>query len=170
MRIALLAVTLLLSACGFHLRGHNLKPGEQMFAFHSIYLRTNGDTPFVIALKSGLEAYKIKLMPSADKADLTLEIVSESADKQILALNASGQAVEYILHYRISFRAYDRQLNDWLPASEIDMENYFSYDPSQVLAMNQEEQMIYQSLRADTVQQMLRRLSFAKRPQTDTRD
>lgn len=170
MRIVLLAVTLLLSACGFHLRGHNLKPGEQMFAFHSIYLRTHGDTPFVIALRNGLEAYKVKLAPSADKADLTLEIVSESTSKQILALNASGQAVEYILHYRVSFRAYDRQLDDWLPASEIDLENYFSYDNSQALAMAQEEQMIYQSLQSDAVQQVLRRLSFAKPPKTDMRD
>ncbi|MBI1175150.1 MAG: hypothetical protein GC139_07785 [Sideroxydans sp.] len=162
MRVALLAITLLLSACGFHLRGHNLK--EAAFAFHSIYVRAPADTPFVSALKSRLELYKLQLAPSADKADLTLQIVSESADKQILALSGGGHVREYQLHYRVSFRAYDQQQQDWLPAGEIDLQRDFNYDDSQILAKAQEEGMIYQDMRSDAVQQIIFRLSLAKPP------
>lgn len=165
LHIFLLSATVLLSACGFHLRGHNLKGAT--FAFHSIYLRAPAETPFVAALRSGLEAYKLELAASTDKADLTLQIVSETQDKQILALSGGGQVREYQLHYRVSFRAYDRQQQDWLPAGMIELQRDLNYDNSQILAMAQAEEQTYQDMRSDAVQQLLRRLSLAKPPQPD---
>lgn len=168
MRATLLAVVvLLLSACGFHLRGHSLKPGEQMFAFHSIYVRAPAETPFVAELKQNLKSYHLELAKTSDQADLTLDIVSEMPVKLILALNASGQVSEYELHYKVNVRAYDRQQQEWLPASEIDMLSYFNYDNTQILAKAQEEQLLYQSMRSDAVQQVIRRLSLAKPPKPD---
>ena len=87
--------------------------------------------------------------------------------KLILALNASGQVSEYELHYKVNVRAYDRQQQEWLPASEIDMLSYFNYDNTQILAKAQEEQLLYQSMRSDAVQQVIRRLSLAKPPKPD---
>lgn len=168
MRVALLAFTLLLSACGFHLRGHNLK--ESAFAFHSIYLRVPAQTPFVAELKKGIKAYKLELAPSADKADLTLQIVSETPDKQILTLSGGGHVREYLLSYRVSFRVYDRQQQDWLPAGMIELQRDFSYDDAHILAKTQEESELYQDMRSDAVQQLLRRLSLAKPPQPDAQD
>jgi LPS-assembly lipoprotein len=167
MRTALLALTLLLSACGFQLRGHGLR--EANFAFHSIYLRVPAETPFVDGLRSGLKSYKLQLAPSANKADLIFEVISESRDKQILALGGGGQVNEYELYYRVSFRVYDNQQRDWLPPGEIQLQSDFNYDNSQVLAMAEEEAQIYDSMYSDAVQQVLRRLSLAKPPQPDTR-
>lgn len=168
MRAALLAITLLLSACGFHLRGHNLK--ESTFAFHSIYLRAPAETPLVAALRRGLNAYKLELAPSADKADLTLQIVSETPDKQILTLGGGGHVREYLLSYRVSFRIYDQQQQDWLPAGMIQLQRDFSYDDAQILAKTQEESELYQDMRSDAVQQLLRRLSLARPPLPDAQD
>jgi outer membrane lipopolysaccharide assembly protein LptE/RlpB len=84
MRIFLLSLVLVLSACGFHLRGHNLK--ESGFPFKSLHLKSSAQTPFIADLKNILELYKVQLTNSTSEADLTLDIVSESTDKQILAL------------------------------------------------------------------------------------
>jgi LPS-assembly lipoprotein len=160
MRISLIILLFLLSSCGFHLRGHGLK--EAGFPFASLYLKSAAPTPFIADLQNSLELYKIRLTGSAAEAELTLDIVSEASGKQILALSGAGQVLEYQLTYRVSLRAYDRQMNEWLPADEIALQRSLIYDDAQVLAKEQEEGLIYRDMRADAVQQVMRRLSRAK--------
>jgi len=69
------------------------------------------------------------------------------------------------LRYRVSLRAYDRQQNEWLHASEIQLQRIFPYDDTLVLAKEQEEKMLYEDMRMDAAQQVLRRLNFARPPQ-----
>ncbi len=158
----LVAVLLMLTACGFHLRGHNLQGAG--FAFHSIYVRTPSDTPFVVALRRALKLNKLDVKTSPEQAELILDIVSEKTDKQILALSTGGHVLEYLLRYRVSLRAYDRQQQEWLTAREITLQRNFPYDDTQVLAKQQEELTFYQDMRSDAVQLVLRSLGFAKPP------
>ena len=160
MRAIIILLVLTLSSCGFHLRGHNLKSAG--FPFKSLYLNSTAPTPFVADLKTSLELYNIQLTPTADNADLTLVIVSESPDKQILALSGAGQVLGYQLRYRVSLRAYDKQMVEWMPADEILLQRTLTYDPAQILAKEQEEALLYRDMRSDAVQQVMRRLSRAK--------
>lgn len=160
MRIILLLVALSLSACGFHMRGHNLQGSA--FPFASLYLKSAAPTPFISDLQNSLELYKVKLTATAAEADLTLDIVYEASDKQILALSGSGQVREFQLRYRVSIRAYDKQMKDWLPPDEISLQRSLTYDDAQILAKEQEESLLYRDMRSDAVQQVMRRLSRAK--------
>lgn len=160
MRISLIIFVLFLSACGFQLRGHNLQGSS--FPFSSVYLKSAVPTPFIADLQNSLELYKIKLTATAAEADLTLEIVSEASDKQILAISGSAQVREFQLRYRVSLRAYDKQMQDWLPADEISLQRNLTYDDAQILAKEQEEALLYRDMRSDAVQQVMRRLSRAK--------
>ncbi|HUX90122.1 MAG TPA: LPS assembly lipoprotein LptE [Gallionellaceae bacterium] len=132
------------------------------FPFASLYLKSATPTPFVSDLQNSLELYQIKLTATAAEADLTLDIVSESSSKQILAISGAGQVREFQLNYRVSLRAYDKQMNEWLPADEITLQRSLSYDDAQILAKEQEEALLYRDMRADAVQQVMRRLSRAK--------
>jgi len=160
MRAILLVLAISMSACGFHLRGHNT--GGADFPFTSLYVKSTAPSPFIADLQNGLELYKIKVTASAAEADLTLDIVSEASNKQILALSGTGQVLEYQLNYRVSLRAYDKQMNDWLPADEIILVRSLPYDDAQILAKEQEEALLYRDMRSDAVQQVMRRLSRAK--------
>jgi LPS-assembly lipoprotein len=162
--LTLLPVVLLLTACGFHLRGHNIK--DTGFAFHSIYIRSNSETPLVTLLRQELELNKLEVKHTQEQADLVLDIVSENEDKQILALSGSGHVLEYMLYYNVSLRAYDRQQQEWLSAGKISLQRYFPYDDTKILAKQQEENLLYRDMRTDAVQLILRRLSFARPPQT----
>ncbi len=166
MRIFLMLLALSLAGCGFHLRGHNKQ--VQNFPFTSLHLKSATPSPFVSDLQSSLELYKIKLTATAAEADLTLDIASEATDKQILALSGAGQVLEFQLRYRVSLRAYDKQLNDWLPAGEISLQRTLTYDAAQVLAKEQEEALLFNDMRSDAVQQVMRRLSRAKPRQTQS--
>ena len=159
-RALLLLTMLTLAACGFHLRGSNLK--DVQFAFNSLYLKAPGETPFVSDLRRILKANKIELVATADKADLVLEVVSEQSLKQILSLSGAGRVQEYQLFYRVNLRAYDNQQNDWLSADEILLSRILPYDDAQVLAKEQEEAMLYKDMRCDALAQAIRRLNRAK--------
>ncbi len=159
-RTLLLLMTLALAACGFHLRGSQLK--EVTFAFKSLYLKAPAETPFVTDLRSALVANKVNLTTSPDQADLVLEVVSEQTTKTILSLSGSGRVQEYQLIYRVSLRAYDSKQIDWLPADEIMLSRILTWDDTQVLAKEQEEATLYKDMRSDAVGQAMRRLNRAK--------
>ncbi len=162
-RFLLLAATLSLAACGFHLRGNNLNGTE--FTFKSLYLKAPAETPFVADLRRVLAINNILLTSAADQAELVLEVVYEQTPpKQILSLSGSGRVQEYQLVYRVSLRAYDNKQNDWLPADEIMLSRILTYDDTQVFAKEQEEALLYKDMRSDAVVQAVRRLNRA-RPQ-----
>ncbi len=160
MRLLLLAVTLSLAACGFHLRGSNLNGIE--FAFKSLYLKAPAETVFVADLRRALYINKVTLTGASDQSELILEVVSEQTSKQILSLSGSGRVQEYQLIYRVSLRAYDSKQVDWLPAEDIVLTRILAYDDAQVLAKEQEEAQLYRDMRSDAVTQAVRRLSRAK--------
>ena len=153
----LLLTTLLLSACGFHLRR------QAGILFEKLYIdAANSRTPFIRELRRELEDSKIKLVSSAAEADVVLNIVAEMPDKQILTLDSGGRVSEFRLGYKVSLRAYDVKQRIWIPADEISMHRDFSYDDTKVLAKEAEEALLYQSMRTDMVQLIVRRLSRAK--------
>ena len=157
------AIVLLLAGCGMHLRGHG--PEDAKFGFHVLYVQAPGETAFTKTLKMALEGYKLKVLQQPGQQELTLKVLYEKTDKQITALNASGHVIEYLLHYRVSIRAYDRQLNDWVPTTEIWLQRILPYDDTLILAKQQEEEMLYDDMRTDAAQQVMRRLSYARKPQ-----
>jgi len=157
----MLMLTLLLGACGFHLRG------EAAFSlpFHTLYVKSNNElAPFILELKRGIEANGVEITDTPEQAQLTLHIVSESTDRQIMSLSGSGRVLEYRLYYRVSFQAYDNKHRDWLAPDEITLRRDYSYDATQVIAKEQEEALLYQNMRSDAVHQMLRRLNHVKAP------
>lgn len=157
--IALLLTISLLSACGFHMRGHAGMP------FDTLYLdAANPRTAFITDLRRNLEANNVKLVDRAEQADVVLNIVSEIPDKKILSLGGSGRVNEFQLVYRVSLRAYDLKQQDWIPAEVIVQRRDYTYDDTKILSKEAEETLLYQSMRSDLVQQIVRRLSRS-RPQ-----
>jgi LPS-assembly lipoprotein len=155
--LAMLFTAMMLAGCSFHLRGQAGMP------FNTLYLdAVNPNTPFTKELRRNLEVNKVKLAITAKQADVVLNVISEIPDKQILSLDASGRVNEFQLFYRVSVRAYDLNKQEWIPAEEFVLHRDFPYDDNNVLAMEAEEDLLYQSMRTDMVQQILRRLSRSK--------
>lgn len=155
---ALLMLSLLaLTACGFHLRGQAALP------FGSLYLQTPNDhSPFAIELRGALKANHVRLVEKAEEADVILQIASEFQEKKILSLAGIGRVREYQLLYHASFHAHDQQQVEWLPADELVLTRDLAYDDAQILAKQQEEVMLFENMRSDMVQQIIRRLTLAK--------
>jgi LPS-assembly lipoprotein len=154
---ALLLTTLLLGACGFHLRGQEPMP------FKSIYLDAgNPKSPFIGELRRDFERSRVTQTATAKAADVVLQIVFENSEMQILTLDSSGRVTEFRLVYRVSLRAYDHKKQDWIPSIVMEMHRDFFYDDSLVLAKQSEQNQLADSMYKEMAQQIVRRLSLAK--------
>jgi LPS-assembly lipoprotein len=152
-------LVLALMGCGFHLRGHS----AFALPFQRLFVQTSNEyAPFVNELKIAIKANDVEITKTPEQAQLTLQIVSEVADKQILSLSSAGRVLEYRLQYRVSLRAFDQKQHEWLAPQEITLRRDYSYDDTQLLAKQQEEALLYQNMRTDAVQQVMRRLNHAK--------
>lgn len=161
--ILTMLVLTMLSACGFHPRVHSAFE----LPFQSLYIQSaNAYTPFIAELKRAVQAAGAQIAESPDNAQLTLHIVSETMDKKILSLSGAGRVREYQLNYRVSFRAHDREQQEWIAPAELVLQRNFSYDDAQVLAKEREELLLQEHVRNDAVQQILRRLNHARPPQS----
>lgn len=145
----LLAISL--SACGFKPRG------ETKFSFETVYI--SADTALTRELKRYLQASHVTVVKDARSAQASLEILQENQDKSILSLNSQGRVREYSLSYQVRFRLIDQAGKELLQTTTVEQHRELSFDESQVLAKEGEEQLLYQTMQSDLVQQLLRRLS-----------
>ena len=151
---------LLLSGCGFHLRGSN---GEANLPFRSIYLAVPDTSPLGVELKRNIRATgNTAIATDAKLADARLEVLSETRDREIQSLNSQGRIREYTLYYKLSFRVLGKSDAVLLPPTEIILKRDISFNESQVLAKESEEGLLYRDMQSDLVQQILRRLAAIK--------
>lgn len=151
---AVAAVSLLLSACGFQLRGQADLP------FERIHVETSGFSLFAAELRRVLQSgNKVQVMSAAGEAQVVLKIVDERQEKKILSLSGTGSVREFELIYRVGYRVMDNQLQDLVAPGEILLRRDMTYDDTLTLGKESEETLLYRDMQTDAVQLMLRRLS-----------
>lgn len=152
-------MTLLLSACGFQLRGAYPLP------FDKLYINLPETTELHAQLKRSISAgSNARIVDSQKDAQATLLIPSDLATKNILSLSATGRAREFQLVRTFTFRLVDNQGRDWLPQSQIVVRRDITFTDDLVLSKEAEETLLWRDIQNDLVQQILRRLSAAKSP------
>ena len=147
---------LILAACGFQLRGTASLPFDTVFV-------PNATTGIALDIKRSIQAgTNARVVDDAKSAAALLQFSEESRRKEILSLTAAGRVSEYRLYYRVGFRVSDGKGGDFLPPSTIQLFRDMTYDDSQVLAKEAEEQLLFRDMQQDMVQQVLRRIATAK--------
>jgi LPS-assembly lipoprotein len=156
---ALVVLTAMLTACGFHLRG------QATYTFSSVYVNVAGAPVFESELKRSLEgAGSAKLAPTAAAADVILDIPPIVDEKDVLSLSSGGSVLEYALQMRVSFRLHDKDGLEWLPPGEITVRRSYTFNQTEVLARDIEEQRLLREMQSDAIAQLIRRLQAAKKP------
>jgi LPS-assembly lipoprotein len=150
-------LSLLLSACGFRLRGARELP------FDTIFLGFPPNSPFGAELSRNLRAgTNTQVIAERDKAQAVLEVLGESREREVLAVNSQGRAREYQLRLRLSFRLHDGKGREFIGPTTLGAQRDVSFNDAQVLAKESEEALLYRDMQTDLVQQLLRRLAAAK--------
>lgn len=153
-----LSAALLLSGCGFHLRG----PAD--LPFSSLYVQAPPSSQFATQLKRVVAASSAtEVVDDAKAAQATLQLVVEQREKEILSLSGTGRVREFQLRYRIRYRVVDNAQRELVPTSEILLRRDFSFNDQEALSKESEEALLYRDMQTDAVQQLLRRLQVVKK-------
>lgn len=150
-------LTVLLSACGFHLRG------ASSFPFKTIFVAGPDSTPLGLVLRRNLTSQSnIQLTTEANDADVVLDILSERPEKVILSLTVQGFVREYTLNSYLTFQVRDKSGQVVLPPTTIMASRVISYNENVVLSKAVEEAAFFKEMQGDLAQQIVRRLSAMK--------
>jgi len=159
-RSASVLACLLLAACGFQLRGTASLP------FETIYV-PDATSGIALDLKRNIRSgTNARVLDEAKGAEAQLQFSEESRQKEILSITAAGRVSEYRLIYRVRFRVSDGKGIDFLPPSTVTLTRDMTFEDSQVLAKEGEEQLLFRDMQLDMVQQIMRRIATARKPKT----
>lgn len=148
-----------LAACGFHLRGVRELPFETVFVE-----RGRASQDLTNEIRRAIERQSsTRVTDDPKSADAIVDITENKVEKVILSLNSAGRVREYQLRQRFSFRVRDRDNVEIAPISTIELRRDLTYNDAEMLAKQQEEQVLYAEMQTDLIQQLLRRLQAVKR-------
>lgn len=154
--LASLIAALLLTACGFHLRG------EATLPFTSLYLKMSpGEMKSVLTSSIRLGSHT-KVSETLSDAEAVLSVINDTQDKTILSINAAGKVSEYRLTRRFGFQVLSADGKELLAPSEITLQREITYSDALVLSKAAEEALLWKEMQNDLTQQILRRLTSIK--------
>jgi LPS-assembly lipoprotein len=152
-------LALALAGCGFRLRGTAEVPFETLY----VPSATSG---IALDLKRNIQAgTKARVVDDPSKADAVMQFTEETRQKEILSLTGTGRVREFQLRYRVAFRVHDGKGAEYVPPSTIQLTRDVTFNDAEILAKEQEEQLLFRDMQIDMVQQIMRRLAAAKRPE-----
>lgn len=150
---AAIAASLLLTACGFQLRGAANLP------YDTLHVASPTPTGFASDGRRAVAASRrTRIVERPQDAQATLHVISETREKSILALSGGGRVREYELRYRVTYRMTDKDNKELRPTTQIILRRDLSYNDVDTLSKESEEALLYREMQADAVNQVLRQL------------
>ena len=164
LQLALGATALGLSGCGFALRK------APTFAFDTLRLQGMEGTQVSRELREALQANGIRVLtsstpatgPGAQTGQAILTVLTDQRERVVVGQTAAGQVRELQLRTRFVFRLRTPTDKILIDDVELLLERDISFNETQVLAKDAEEQLLYRDMHSDIVQQVVRRLAAVK--------
>jgi LPS-assembly lipoprotein len=148
--------TILLSGCGFQLRGTTELP------FSRIALEGFSDrSPLAEELRRTL-SQTVQVVPSAAQAQVVLHALSDRRERSVVASTTAAQVRELQLRVRLEFRLTTPGGRELIPATELLLARDMSYSETLALAKEYEEAQLLRAMQSDIVAQLMRRLGHVK--------
>lgn len=152
-----IGLILLLSACGFHLKGSvdlgNALP-YQVWAVEGGQMQA--------ALETALR-HQPSVRLDARHPQVTVKVLSLQQHKDVSAINIGGNTTEYLLSLRADVQAFRDGEALGAPMSVL-VQRYMAYADSEILGKQEEEAQIWRELRAEAAAQTVRRLAYLPKP------
>jgi LPS-assembly lipoprotein len=146
-----------LSGCGFQLRQ------APKFAFQSMYIGAPSRSRVAAEFKRQLRASPgLTLVDAPQTAQGLLEISRELREKEITSFSTAGRPREYQLRLRITYRLVDAKGRELIPVNEMLQRREVTTSDAELIAKEQEDQIMYREMEADIVQQLIFRIAAVR--------
>lgn len=148
----LLISSLLLTSCGFHLRGS--LPLER---YPTIFVDAKKHSELASLLSDQLESNKVKLLTELDPKAPALMLQQDSLERRTLSLFPNGQVAEYELIYRVQYQLLlpDQEIQEF----QFELTRDYQDDPNLALAKAKELDLLLQELRNQAASRIIRQLN-----------
>jgi LPS-assembly lipoprotein len=153
-RVCLIFAVLLLTACGFQLRGStDFPPGMS-----AVYIDTSDRfSPFYRELTKTIRESELSLMDNPIDADTVIRVLSDETGRRALSVSARNVPREYEVFYvvRYSVLIGDEEV---LTPQQFILTRDYTFDETQVLGKALEEQILRDSIAEDLVGLLMQRI------------
>lgn len=146
-KAVIVVVALLLSACGYHLRGAYALPATMK----SIYLE-GGSGQLRNQFQQVMTSSSGQLVSSPQGADIVVRILNEEANRRTLSLSSRGKSNEFELYYRLEYELTNAGNVVLMEGQPIEIRREYFNDQVDVMAKDNEENVI----REEMYQQVVR--------------
>lgn len=151
--LAMLAMAMVLSACGFHLRGNIPLPEGIKNMFVSGPAGTFKDQLENVLTNAGAE-----IRPQKIGADVVLRIIDARSDRTVGTLDERGKANSYNLVFSVKYRLEDAEGN-LLREANLSETRRYNFNPEQVIESESEEADLLEDMEEDIALRIVRQLS-----------
>ncbi len=152
----LLLGLLLMTACGYHLRGTIALP---------VGLKTMYVMGFSGVMRSELQAIlrasEGKFVPTADEAGIVIKVSKEDLRRRALSIGSTGKSSEIELSYYLRFQFYDNKNNPLLEEQTLELTREFFNDQTALLAKVNEELLITKEMYKQAARMIMTRAQIA---------
>jgi len=153
--VSVLLLVLVITACGFRLRGALDIPDE----LKSIYISSEKASPdFTSLLKRNLKLNGVRIADSASDAALALHIYEERVRRRTLTITESAKTAEYQLNMDVSFDIQSPTGDTLLEKDIVSNEKIYLEDTDSVASVKNEETLLKKEMRLDLIKQIVRRI------------
>jgi LPS-assembly lipoprotein len=152
------AAPALLAGCGFKLR-HTPELPFRTIALSGFQARS----PLAEELRRTIDASpNTKVVDTLTQAQVVLEGMVDARERSVVASTASGEVRELQIRTRLQFRLHTPAGRELIAPTELVLSRDMSYAENLALAKEQEEALLYRTMQADIVGQVMRRLAAVK--------
>ena len=150
-----LAMVMLLTACGFQLRGETPLP------VNTLYVGIESNSQFGAAIRRAIRAASpdTRLVDDPKTAQAVLQQVQNTRSLRDVALNAQGRVEEYELGIVFTFRLIEPSGRAILPDTTFTIYRDMPYDDGVVQAKQSQMETLYLSMQQSLVNRLIRRLT-----------
>ncbi len=133
-KAVILVMALLLSACGYHLRGSLELPANMK----NIYVE-GGSALLLEQFKQVMRASSAKLSDSRNEAGIVIKIFNENFDRRVLSLSSRGKSNEFELSYRLDYEFANAKDALLMERQSVEVRRDYYNDQQFVIAKDAEE-------------------------------
>lgn len=156
LRFPALAALLLLSGCGFHVRGNYQLPDT----VGAVFIDVPGyDYDLRHRLQRTLASRGVRLAEDAKSADAVLQIRNPRFATRVLSVGTDARVREQELRYTLGFELRRRDGTFLVAPQTVELLRDVSYDETNVLGSQSEQSAGRLELQDQAVQQIMRRLA-----------
>jgi LPS-assembly lipoprotein len=150
--VPFLMMSLILSACGYHLRGAVELPKE----LKALYLQ--GASPELHQQFSKvMESSSGKLLSSQENAGIVIRFFDEKMNRRVLSLGATGRANDYELEYRLEYEFANAANAILMPRQVMEVKREYFNDQQDIIAKDNEETVIRNEIYQQAVSKIINR-------------